>query len=57
MVDKKDIIDVDSLEMIEEVHQRLDALLELLEEKGLINEAQYAKKLEEVFSREDEQSH
>lgn len=47
--------DVDMTQLVDEVHLRLDALLELLEEKGLISEAEYVKKLDELLNVEDEQ--
>ena len=48
----KEEIDVDTTQLVDEVHVRIDALLELLEEKGLISEAEYVKKIDEVLERE-----
>lgn len=51
----EETIDVDMTQVVDEVHLRLDALLELLEEKGLITEAEYVKKLDELLDFEEEQ--
>lgn len=51
----EETIDVDMTQLVDEVHLRLDALLELLEEKGLISEAEYVKKLDELLNVEDEE--
>lgn len=41
-------ITVDNLDLIEEVHLRIDALIEILEKKGLITEEEYLKKIQEI---------
>lgn len=47
-------IEVTELDIIYEAHDRLDALLELLVEKGVISEEEYENKLEEVIQRNEE---
>jgi hypothetical protein len=49
--EKEEIVSNDSYDLIDEVHTRIDALLELLEEKGLVYEAEVVKKIEEISSR------
>lgn len=51
--EKEEITVNDNYDLIEEVHARIDALLELLEEKGLVYEAEMVKKLEDIASRAD----
>ena len=53
MANNNEEIEVDSYDLIEEVHLRIDALLELLEEKGLIKEHEYIKKLDELLEEEE----
>lgn len=47
-------IEVTELDIIYEAHDRLDALLELLVEKGVISEEEYENKLEEVIQRNED---
>jgi hypothetical protein len=54
--EKDEIVANDSYDLIEEVHTRIDALLELLEEKGLVYEAEMVKKLEEMATKEERNS-
>ena len=53
MGSKKDREEVDNIELVEEVHDRLDALLYLLEKKGVINEGEYSKELEEIYNKRE----
>ncbi len=52
MVKEREEIEVNTQDLVEEVHIRIDALLELLEEKGLITEREYLKKLDELLQEE-----
>lgn len=47
-------IEVTELDLIYEAHDRVDALLELLIEKGIITEEEYESKLEELLNREED---
>ena len=51
---KEELKDVDTSQLVEEVHVRIDALLELLEEKGLITEKEYVEKLNTILNKEEE---
>lgn len=51
---KEEIKDVDTPQLVDEVHLRIDALLELLEEKGLITEKEYLEKLDEVLDKQED---
>ncbi len=54
MTNKKEEIEVnDNYDLIEEVHIRIDALVELLEKKGILYEGELLKKIEEITSREE----
>jgi len=55
MAKDKEYIDVEQLDMIEEVHTRLDVLLDLLEEKGVLTKAQYESRLEKFYDASEEQ--
>lgn len=50
---KEEIVVNDNYDLIEEVHTRIDALAELLEEKGILYEGELLKKIEEIASRSD----
>ncbi len=50
---KDEYVDVDELEMIEEVHNRIDVLLDLLEEKGVLTKAQYEARLEKFYESKE----
>ena len=41
--------DIPTLEIAEEAHAKVDALLELLVEKGIISEEEFEKKFDEYF--------
>ena len=54
MVKDKEYIDVEQLDMVEEVHDRIDVLLDLLEEKGIINKKQYDARLEKFYENKED---
>ncbi|MCA9495351.1 MAG: hypothetical protein KC589_00265 [Nanoarchaeota archaeon] len=51
MVNNEEIEDVTEIDLIYENSDRIDALVELLIEKGIISEGEYNTKLEEVIER------
>lgn len=50
----KDFEDVDSIEMIEELHERLDVLITLLEEKKLLKEGEFERKYDEYQEKKED---
>ena len=51
MSDKKEQIDVDNAEMFQEVHDRVDALIEVLEKKGVLTKEEFDGFYENFMSR------
>ena len=49
MSKKTETIDVENTELVEEVHERIDALLQILIEKELISQHEYDNKLKEIL--------
>jgi hypothetical protein len=43
--------EVNELDIIYEAHDRIDALIELLIEKGIFTQKEYEKKLDEIFEK------
>jgi len=52
---EEDFEEVTELDLIYEAHDKIDALIDLLIEKGVISESEYEKKLEEYYEMEDEE--
>lgn len=49
-----DYEEVTEMDLIFEAHDKIDALIELLIETGVISQESYEKKLEEIFNRNEE---
>lgn len=49
----KEEIEVTEMDLIFEAHDRLDAMLELLIEKGVITQKEYEDKLDDIFDRNE----
>lgn len=49
MSKKTEIIDVEETELVEEVHERIDVLISILKEKGILGEKEYENKLKDFL--------
>lgn len=47
----KEFIDVDNTDMVEEVHDRIDALIEVLEKKGIMTKEEFDAKFADFVKR------
>jgi hypothetical protein len=53
MTNKKDIVDVNQEEIIEEVHERIDALITVLEKKGICTSEEIESELEKIYEKKN----
>lgn len=53
MGNEKDI-EVENIDLIEEVHDRIDVLIEILEKKGILTKEEYEAKYEKYQSEKEE---
>ena len=51
---KKDYIDVEDMDVIEEVHTRIDALIKALDKKGVLSEQEYLSELHKLYEKKEE---
>ncbi len=54
MVSEEKFEEVSELDLIYEAHDKVDALIDLLIEKGIITEDEYEKKLAEYYEAEEQ---
>lgn len=54
MVNNKEEIEVTEMDLIYESHDKIDALIELLVEKGIFEQHEYNNKLDELIKRLEE---
>lgn len=52
---EENVDDVTEMDLIYEAHDRLDALIELMIQKGVFSEEEFEKKLEDVYSENYEE--
>lgn len=55
MADKKEYIDVDDTSLVEEVHDRIDVLITMLEKKGIMTREEFDSKYDEFMDKKFEQ--